>query len=82
LAFAGLLERASADGTRGAEGIFMGSFFAVSALGSFARIGFATQYLPAMKGIQFALPAALLLATAALALVYARRRRKSGAAAQ
>jgi hypothetical protein len=73
LAFSGLMERASADGTRGAEGIFMGSFFAVTALSSFARIGFATQYLPAMKDIQFALPAALLLAAGAIALVYARR---------
>jgi MFS family permease len=73
LAFSGLMERASADGTRGAEGIFMGSFFAVTALSSFARIGFATQYLPAMKDIQFALPAAFLLAAGAIALVYARR---------
>jgi hypothetical protein len=77
LAFAGLMERASADGTRGAEGIFMGSFFAVTALSSFARIGFATQYLPALKGIQFALPAALLLAAGLLAVVYALKRRQS-----
>lgn len=82
LAFSGLMERASADGTRGAEGIFMGSFFAVTALGSFARIGFATQYLPAMKGIQFGLPAALLLAATAIALVDTWRRQKAGSAAQ
>lgn len=73
LAFSGLMERAAADGTRGAEGVFMGSFFAITALGSFARIGFATQYLPAMKDIQFTLPAALLLAAGAIALVYALR---------
>jgi hypothetical protein len=77
LAFAGLMERASADGTRGAEGVFMGSFFAVTALSSFARIGFATQYLPAMKGIQFALPAAVLLAAGLLAAFYALKRRQS-----
>jgi hypothetical protein len=77
LAFAGLMERASADGTRGAEGVFMGSFFAVTALGSFARIGFATQYLPDLKAIQFALPAALLLAAGLLAVLYALKRQKS-----
>ena len=77
LAFAGLMERASADGTRGAEGVFMGSFFAVTALGSFARIGFATQYLPELKGIQFALPAGLLLAAGVLAVFYALKRQKS-----
>lgn len=77
LAFAGLMERASADGTRGAEGMFMGSFFAVTAVGSFARIGFATQYLPDFKGIQFALPAALLLAAGVLAVLYALKRQKS-----
>lgn len=77
LAFAGLMERATADGTRGAEGLFMGSFFAVTALGSLARIGFATQYLPAMKDIQFALPAAVLLAAGLLAVFYALKRRQS-----
>lgn len=77
LAFAGLMERASADGTRGAEGVFMGSFFAVTAIGSFARIGFATQYLPDLKGIQLALPAALLLAAGLLATFYAIKRQKS-----
>lgn len=77
LAFAGLMERASADGTRGAEGVFMGSFFAVTALGSFARIGFATQYLPDLKAIQFALPAALLLAAGLMAVLYALKRQKS-----
>ena len=77
LAFAGLMERASADGTRGAEGVFMGSFFAVTALGSFARIGFATQYLPDLKGIQFALPAALLFAAGLLAVLYTLKRQKS-----
>ena len=75
LAFAGLMERASADGTRGAEGLFMGSFFAVTAVSSFARIGFATQYLPALKDIQFVLPAAMLLATGLLSGLYAFYRR-------
>jgi hypothetical protein len=77
LAFAGLMERATADGTRGAEGVFMGCFFAVTALSSLARIGFATQYLPALKGIQFVLPAALLLAAGLLAALYALKRRQS-----
>lgn len=77
LAFAGLMERATADGTRGAEGVFMGSFFAVTALSSLARIGFATQYLPALKGIQFMLPAALLLAAGLLAVFYTLKRRQS-----
>ena len=77
LAFAGLMERATADGTRGAEGVFMGSFFAVTALSSLARIGFATQYLPALKGIQFLLPAALLLAAGLLAVFYTLKRRQS-----
>lgn len=87
LAFAGLMERASADGTRGAEGVFMGSFFAVTACSSFARIGFATQYLPAMKEIQFVLPAAVLVAAGVIALHYAikmpksRKSGESGAAA-
>ena len=76
LAFSGLMERASADGTRGAEGLFMGSFFAVTALSSLARIGFATQYLPAMKDIQFALPAAVLLAAGLMAALYALKRRQ------
>ena len=77
LAFAGLMERASADGTRGAEGVFMGSFFAVTALSSFARIGFATQYLPAMKDVQFVLPAAVLIAAGLFAVLYALKRRQS-----
>jgi hypothetical protein len=55
----------------------MGSFFAVTALGSFARIGFATQYLPDFKGVQFALPAAVLLAAGVLAVLYALKRQKS-----
>lgn len=75
MAFAGLMERASADGTRGAEGLFMGSFFAVTAISSFARIGFATQYLPTHKEIQWALPASLLFAAALLATLYAYQRR-------
>ena len=77
LAFSGLLERATADGTRGAEGVFMGTFFAVTALSSFARIGFATQYLPAMKEIQFLLPAVLLLVAGLIAALYALRMPKT-----
>jgi hypothetical protein len=77
LAFSGLMERATADGTRGAEGVFMGSFFAVSALSSFARIGFATQYLPTMKDIQFVLPAVLLLLAGLIAALYALRMPKT-----
>lgn len=77
LAFSGLMERASADGTRGAEGVFMGSFFAVTALSSFARIGFATQYLPTLKDIQFASPAVVLLVAGLIAVVYAIRMPKS-----
>lgn len=76
LIFAGLMEQAKADGARGAEGVFMGSFFAVSAVASFARIGFATQFLPAWKEIQFHLPAALLLAAGLIAAVYALNRPK------
>lgn len=76
LAFAGLMERASADGKRGAEGLFMGSFFAVTAICSFARIGFVTHYLTNLRGIQFELPAALLLATGLLAALYAQKRRQ------
>lgn len=77
LTFSGLMERATAEGTRGAEGVFMGSFFAVTALGSFARIAFATQYLPAMKDIQFVLPAALLLVAGLIAAVYALKMPKT-----
>jgi MFS family permease len=77
LAFVGLMERASADGTRGAEGVFMGSFFAVTAISSFARIGFAKYFLPHLQGIQFELPAALLLAAGLLAALYAGARRQS-----
>ena len=80
MAFAGLMEQATADGTRGAEGLFMGGFFAVTALGSFARIGFATQFLPDLKDLQFQLPVILLLAAGLLAAVYTLKRRKSPSA--
>ena len=76
LAFAGLMEQATADGTRGAEGLFMGGFFAVVALSTFARIGFATQFLPDWKGVQFQLPALLLLGAGLMLAVYALKRRK------
>ncbi|MDP3540733.1 MAG: hypothetical protein Q8S26_18695 [Azonexus sp.] len=80
LAFAGLMENASAAGSRGAEGVFMGSFFAVTALGTFFRIGFASQLLPAWQSVQFALPAALLLAAGLIAAVYALKTPKSPSA--
>ena len=67
LAFAGLMEQAAVAGSRGAEGRFMGSFFAVTAICALARIAFATQWLPNLKDIQFVLPAALLLAAGLIA---------------
>lgn len=76
LAFSGLMERAAADGTRGAEGVFMGAFFAVTAISSFARIGFVTHFLPTWKGVQFQLPAALLLAAGLIVALYAFKRLK------
>jgi predicted MFS family arabinose efflux permease len=72
-AFAGLMEQASVFGTRGAEGLFMGSFFSVLALTAFARIGFVSQLLPqnpALQGVQFILPAALLLGAGMIAALY------------
>lgn len=77
-AFAGLMEQASTFGTRGSEGLFIGSFFSVLALTSFARIGFTSQLLPqnpALQGLQFILPAALLLGAGMLAAVYAWKRK-------
>jgi MFS family permease len=77
-AFAGLMEQASMFGTRGAEGLFMGSFFSVLALSSFARIGFASQLLPqnsALQGLQFILPAALLLSAGLIAAAYVWKRK-------
>lgn len=79
-AFAGLMEQASVFGTRGAEGQFMGSFFAVLAVSSFARIGFVSQWLPqnpALKEMQFVLPAILLLLAGLLAGVYAVKKPKA-----
>jgi MFS family permease len=77
-AFAGLMEQASTFGTRGSEGLFIGSFFSVLALTSFARIGFASQLLPqnpVLQGLQFILPAALLLGAGMIAAVYAWKRK-------
>jgi MFS family permease len=84
-AFAGLMEQASAFGTRGAEGLFMGSFFSVLALTSFARIGFASQWLPqspVLQGWQFILPAALLLSAGVIAAVYVWQRKRLGPRSQ
>lgn len=80
LAFAGLMEAATAAGTRGAEGLFLGSFFAVTALAALARIGFASRLLPAVRDLQFVLPAAALFAAGLLAAVYVLRRPKSRSA--
>jgi hypothetical protein len=56
----------------------MGSFFSVLALSSFARIGFASQLLPqnsALQGLQFILPAALLLSAGLIAAAYVWKRK-------
>lgn len=75
MGFAGLMERAAADGTRGAEGLFMGSFFAVTALSTLARIAFVSHWLADWKSSQFILPAALLLTAGVIAAFYGRFRR-------
>ena len=67
MAFAGLMERASTAGLRGSEGLFMGSFFAVTALCTLLRIAFASQWLSDWKSSQFLLPAALLLTAGLIA---------------
>ena len=72
MAFAGLMERASTAGLRGAEGLFMGSFFAVTALCTLLRIAFASHWLSDWKSSQFLLPAALLLAAGLIAATQAR----------
>lgn len=80
LAFSGLMEQAATDATRGAEGVFMGGFFAVTAISSFARIGFVTHFLPTWKGVQFQLPAALLFVAGLIVALYALKRLKSRSA--
>lgn len=72
----GLMEQAGVDGKRGAEGLFMGSFFAVLAISSFARIALATQYLPLLQPVRFELPAALLLAAGLFLAVYVLKKPK------
>jgi len=72
LAFAGLMEQAAVFGTRGAEGLFMGSFLAVTALAALARIGLAGELAQVAPGV----PAALLLAAGGLAAIYAFKRLK------
>lgn len=67
MAFAGLMESAATAGVRGSEGLFMGSFFAVTALSALLRIAFASHWLAAWKSSQFVLPAALLLAAGLIA---------------
>jgi len=76
MVFGGLMQQAGVDGRRGAEGLFMGSFFAVLAISSFARIALTTQYLPLLKPVQFELPAALLLAAGSCLAVYVLKRPK------
>ena len=72
----GLMEQAGVDGKRGAEGLFMGSFFAVLAISSFARIALATQYVPLLQPVRFELPAALLLAAGLFLAVYVLKKPK------
>lgn len=76
MVFGGLMEQAGVDGRRGAEGLFMGSFFAVLAISSLARIALATQYLPLLQPVRFELPAALLLAAGLCLAVYVLKRPK------
>lgn len=76
MVFGGLMEQAGVDGRRGAEGLFMGSFFAVLAISSLARIALATQYLPLLQPVRFELPAALLLAAGFCLAVYVLKRPK------
>ena len=73
MAFSGLMETLSAAGTRGAEGLFMGSFFAVTAVSAFARIAFVSYWLADWKSSQFVLPAGLLLLAGGLAAVNAKK---------
>lgn len=72
MAFASLMERASSAGLRGSEGLFIGSFLAVTAVCTFLRIAFANHWLADWKGSQFLLPAALLLAAGLIAATQAR----------
>lgn len=73
LAFAGLMSFASAAGSRGAEGLFMGSFFAMAAVAAIARILLASQWLPALGDSRYTLPAACLFIAACGTLWLARR---------
>jgi MFS family permease len=73
LAFASLMSYASSAGTRGAEGVFMGSFFAVTALAAFARIMLASQWLPALAEGRYWLPVLTLCLAGAMAFWLARR---------
>lgn len=73
LAFASLMSYASSAGTQGAEGVFMGSFFAVTALAAFARIMLASQWLPALAELRYLLPAVTLCLAGATVLWLARR---------
>ncbi|MBU3697830.1 MFS transporter [Dechloromonas sp.] len=73
LAFAGLMSFASAAGSRGAEGLFMGSFFAMTAVAAVARILVASQWLPALGDSRYTLPATCLFIAACGTLWLARR---------
>lgn len=73
MAFAGLMEQMSNAGTRGAEGLFMGSFFAMTAVSAVFRIAFAAYWLADWQDSRFVLPAILLLAAGAIAAFDARK---------
>lgn len=73
LAFAGLMNFASAAGSRGAEGLFMGSFFAMTAIAALARILLASQWVAALGDSRYTLPAACLFIAACGTLWLARR---------
>jgi hypothetical protein len=82
LVLGGLMERAAEAGVRGAEGLFMGSFFAVTALAALTRISVATQGLGNLQSVQFVLPAVLLLAAGVIAAFVGGLRHEVGTAAK
>lgn len=73
-AFAGLMELTSLAGVRGREGLFMGCFFAVTALATLARIGVASGLV---AGGLSAWSSAFMLAAGALSIAYVVRKQRS-----
>lgn len=69
MAFAGLMEQVSGAGTRGAEGLLMGSFFAITAVSTGLRIMFAAYWLAEWQTYRFTLPAMLLLTAVVIVVV-------------